>query len=46
MSAFEVSGSGFPQRQLPLLTQMSGSPSLLRKLAIEAHSTAARIFLR
>jgi hypothetical protein len=48
MSAFQgVSGSGFPQRQLPLLTQadMSGSPSLLRKLAIEAHSTAARIFL-
>jgi len=24
---------------------MSGSPSLLRKLAIEAQSTAARIFL-
>jgi hypothetical protein len=31
-------------RTIPL-ADMSGSPSLLRKLAIEAHSTAARIFL-
>jgi hypothetical protein len=31
-------------RTIPL-ADMSGSPSLLRKLANEAHSTAARIFL-
>jgi hypothetical protein len=31
-------------RTIPL-ANMSGSPSLLRKLAIESHSTAARIFL-